>query len=142
MSPADDTLSTTWRQSLRFLLVGGTTVLLDLAVYGSLLWSGIAVSPAKAAGFVAGTLFAYVANWLFTFGGAAGGGRTMMRFAAVYTVNLGVNVAANALVLLVLGTSRAALIAAFLVATGLSATLNFLGMKHWVFTTPARRSAP
>ncbi len=49
---------------------------------------------------------------------------------------LAVNVAVNAGVVWLLGAGRLGLVAGFLVATGLSATLNFLGMKFLVFSRP------
>ena len=132
-----ETQGGTHRQIGHFLVIGGLTVVLDLAAYSILLRLGFPVGTAKAIGFIAGTAFAYFANRIVTFENAGGGTTTMMRFAAVYSVNLIVNVAVNSLILAVAGRTDAALALAFLVATGTSATLNFLGMKYWVFSSPA-----
>jgi putative flippase GtrA len=120
------------REVPRFLLVGSTTVLVDLAVYQALLWFGAPVDPAKAASFVAGALFAYAANRAYTFR-AGHSAATFLRFWAVYLFNLVVNVAVNALMLWLLSGIAARIILAFGIATALSAALNFLGMKHFVF---------
>jgi len=127
----------TRRQIGRFLIIGGLTVLLDLAVYGALLMLTAMAGPAKAVGFLAGTAFAYAANRLITFDNAGGGGAALSRFATVYAVNLVINVAVNSLILAAAGRTEATLILAFLLATATSAALNFLGMKYWVFSEPS-----
>jgi putative flippase GtrA len=123
----------TRREAMRFLVVGGITVCVDLAAYRLLLWAGMGLSLAKALGFTAGTVFAYFANKTFTFDRAPGGLRRFAIFCAVYGTTLLVNVGLNAAVVEVLGRSELGLGAAFLCATGTSATLNFIGMKHLVF---------
>ncbi len=130
------------RELARFLVVGASTVLVDFASYRGLLalaMTGTAVS--KAAGFVAGTTFAYFANRFWTFGHAAHRAGSAWRFAAVYTSTLGANVLVNSLALRLLADAVGAVQIAFLVATGVSATLNFAGMKFFVFahTPPAER---
>lgn len=116
----------------RFLIVGSTTVAIDLFCYSALLRGGVPVPIAKAIGFVAGMIFAWFANRLYTFS-QKGGVRRMAGFALLYLGTLGLNVLANQLCLSVLGSSAFAYFGAFLVATGLSATANFLGMKLLVF---------
>ncbi len=113
----------------RFLLVGLTTVAIDYAAYLLLLSAGIAISPAKAAGFVCGAVFAFFANREFTF--AAPGRRyAVPRFAAVYLASLAANVAVNRLGLMI---APGQILPAFLAATALSAAMNFTGMKLFVF---------
>lgn len=125
----------------RFLVVGTTTVVIDFVVYRGLLWHDVPVDPAKAAGFVAGALFAYVANRAYTFR-AAHSAATFLRFWAVYLSNLVIHVAVNALVLWLLSGVAARLILAFGVATALSALFNFLGMKYFVFRPGAAARVP
>ncbi|MGL4289428.1 MAG: GtrA family protein [Phreatobacter sp.] len=120
-------------QLARFLVVGGLTVLVDLAVYWLLLWLGATVAPAKTAGFIAGTLFSYVANRAITFR-AQGGAGVALRFIAVYLTTLLVNVGANTATVAVMGHDQIGLAMAFLLATAISATLNFIGMKYLVFS--------
>ncbi len=122
----------TARQARRFLVVGATTVGIDLAGYSLCLALGMPIDPAKGVGFVTGTIFSYLANRHWTFS-AAGGLARIARFALLYLSTLVVNVGVNAAIVWALGEGRLALAAAFLVATGLSATLNFLGMKYLVF---------
>jgi putative flippase GtrA len=123
------------REVFRFLIVGTTTVLIDLAVYRLTMLAGLAVSLAKAFGFLTGTVFAYIANRTWTFSAAGGGpiGGELLRFAGVYGGSLVANVVVNSALLMLFGRSELALAVAFVVATGASAMLNFLGMKFLVF---------
>lgn len=117
----------------RFLLVGGTTVLIDAVVYQLLLLTDMTHGWAKALSFIAGAVFAYVANWRFTFRGAHHRW-SVVAFVVVYLCALGLNVAINAGVLAVLGEERVWQVAiAFLIATAASAAWNFVGMARFVF---------
>lgn len=123
------------KEVLRFLVVGFTTVAIDYLTYRLLVRLGADYAPGKATSFIVGTVFAYFANRFWTFGGhgttpAPG---SVPRFAILYGTTLLCNVAVNSVVLHVLAGFPFALQGAFLVATGVSATLNFLGMKYLVF---------
>lgn len=125
-----------------FLLVGGSTVLVDYAAY-FLLWKhlGVQINWAKASSFLLGTVFAYFANKLWTFGHKEAAPGSGWRFALLYAGTLGANVLANGLALHVLAPLGLARQIAFVFATGLSATLNFLGMKFFVFRSANGASA-
>lgn len=127
----------------RFLLVGLTATTIDFAVYRGLLALALDVQAAKGTGYVAGAVFAYFANRAFTFRRGVGvHGGELVRFVAVYLFALLANVAANASVLALLGRSEMTIATAFVCATAVSAVLNFLGMKLFVFGTPMHASAP
>lgn len=121
-------------QLRRFLIVGSTTVVVDFTSYSVCLALGLAIDPAKAIGFIIGTLFAYLANRHWTFEAAGLPGR-FRPFVVLYLSTLVANVAVNAVVVRGLGEGAIAIGIAFVVATGVSASLNFLGMKFIVFRT-------
>jgi putative flippase GtrA len=122
------------RELLVFLVVGSLTVLVDFLTYRGLLWSGWSwTAGAKAAGFLAGTVFAYFANRAWTFGHRTHRPGTAWRFALLYAVTLGANVAVNATALGLLWGTAFAVQLAFLAATAVSTCLNFAGMKLFVF---------
>ncbi len=122
------------RELIVFLFVGCTAVAIDYMIYRTLLWSVVPYSnAAKAIAFVGGALFAFAANRSWTFGHFSNIRVSLLRFVIVYAVTLGANVAINALVLQYFGTMAYAYNIAFLVATGTSAVLNFVGMKFYVF---------
>lgn len=120
----------------RFAVVGVLAVLTDFCVYQLLLWAGLGTAAAKASSFVAGAVLAYVLNRSWTFQ-AKGGAAVVSRFFLLYGATLACNVAVNAAILAILPISGrmsgAATMTAFVVATGFSATLNYLGMRWCVF---------
>ena len=122
------------RELAIFLIVGVSTVLVDFISYRGLIgFQVMEVDMAKAAGFLVGTLFAFFANRFWTFGHNPHVPGSVWRFSAVYASTLGANVLTNALVLKLLADMAIAIQLAFLLATGVSACLNFLGMKLFVF---------
>lgn len=127
----------------RFLPVGIAAVAIDYVVYRGLLALALAVQPAKTLGFISGAVFAYFANRAFTFRvDAQWRKQELFRFVAVYGFALVANVTTNAVALGALGRSEAGLAVAFLAAIAVSATLNFLGMKLFVFSGPAAAPLP
>jgi putative flippase GtrA len=122
------------REAAIFLVVGSITVVVDFAAYTLLQgWLTLPVDVAKGVGFLVGTAFAYFANRHWTFGHQNSAQGSAWRFALLYGVTLAFNVMINAAclhVFLGLAWSRQV---AFLMATGVSACLNFLGMKYFVF---------
>lgn len=116
----------------RFLLVGTTTVLVDAAAYVLLGWAGVPVDLAKALSFLTGAVFAYFANWRFTFGSRRSRWSEVL-FVVIYALALLLNVGVNAAVRAWLGSDTVGATAAFLIATGLSAAWNFIGMSLFVF---------
>ena len=122
-----------------FLIVGSLTVLVDFAVYRGLLWLDItSIDLAKGVSFLAGTIFAYFANRFWTFGHQSIAAGSVGRFAVLYLSTLIANIAVNALALKALIDVPSSLQWAFLLATGVSAILNFLGMKFFVFHSQAK----
>ena len=117
----------------RFLVVGGTTVLIDLICYFILIYMGFDTSLSKGISFSIGTVFAYFANRNYTFKSSTAGFFKFAVFTLLYLSTLVVNVVSNEIVLKLTSQINSSLIIAFLIATSLSATLNFIGMKYIVF---------
>lgn len=110
----------------RFLVVGLAAVAIDALVY-FVLHFHIGAAPAKAAGYGAGAVFGYIANWKFTFG-ARRGSWTEIAFIGTYLVSLGLNVVSNQLVIAVVGP-----VLAFFFATGISTVWNYFCLSRVVF---------
>lgn len=125
------------RELAVFGIVGLLTVLLDFVVYrgwlAALGWGGTELS--KAVGFVTGAVFAYFANRFWTFQPQQPPRSNVWRFVALYLLTLAVNVLVNEWSLRWLVPAPYAVPVAFVLATGLSASLNFIGMKLFVFKT-------
>lgn len=130
------------REISRFLVVGSMTVMTDYLIYRALQWADlITIDLSKAIGFIAGTLFAYFANRFWTFNQVQSVLCSPLRFAQLYGLTLVVNVAANSAFLIILAGFLQTIEIAFVLATGISAILNFLGMKYYVFKNSSKGNA-
>lgn len=117
-----------------FIVVGGLTVLVDCLTYrGIVSFSLIGTDLAKGVGFLTGTIFAYFANRFWTFNNQEDSIGNCWRFSSLYGMTLFINVSANSLMLSALGEFPYSIQIGFVIATSLSATLNFIGMKYFVF---------
>jgi putative flippase GtrA len=131
------------REIVVFLVVGSLTVLVDFLLYRCLVWAAMmGIDIAKATSFLAGTTFAYFANRFWTFGHGIHVPGSAWRFGLVYAATLGTNVLVNALALKLFAGGVASIQMAFLLATAVSASLNFLGMKLFVFKARAVSRLP
>ena len=118
----------------RFIIVGGSTVLLDLICYFTLVKLGFESSISKGFSFTIGAIYAYIANKYFTFQNKNYGLLQFCLFILLYLSTLLVNVITNETLLNFSNSTHSSLILAFIFATFVSATLNFLGMKYIVFS--------
>lgn len=117
-------------QIARFGAAGLANVGVDLSVYAGLLAAGAAIPVAKSAAFICGTTFAYFANKNWTFRAGKGSAGQFAAFAGLYAVSMAVNVGANSAFIAALGPSLSGKAAAYCGALGLSAMLNFIGMRE------------
>lgn len=124
-------------QIARFGAAGLANVGVDLSVYAALLFLGAPIPLAKGVAFACGTTFAYFANKNWTFRAGKGNSRQFAAFAALYAASMAVNVGANSAVIALLGGDFLGKAAAYCVALGLSATMNFIGMRE-ILLAPGR----
>lgn len=124
-----------------FLIVGLLTVGIGFLIYRGFIYLqpfGLdSINIAKGFSFTSGTIFAYFANRFWTFNQQTTSPNSILRFVLVYIFGLIANIAVNYLTnewfsspVLALNY---ALLLAFILATGVSASLNFIGMKFFVF---------
>ena len=131
------------RELAIFLVVGLLTVVIDFLSYHGFLklkpFDIESINIAKGFGFIVGTIFAYFANRFWTFNQQTTSSGSAYRFAVVYVAGLLANIGINHLYIAWFSnpeiSSFITLLIAFILATGVSATLNFLGMKFFVFTS-------
>lgn len=121
----------TRKQLLRFLVVGSTSVAVDLLVYRLLGATWLSRDAAKGVSYLAGVVVGFFGNKWWTFESARRSAAEPILYLAVYAVTLAVNVGCNRAALAVLGEGRG--LWAFLLATGVTTVLNFLGMKLVTF---------
>jgi putative flippase GtrA len=112
----------------RFLVAGISAVGTDLVTYYILL-NFLSNDVAKTISFLLGTVVAFVINKYWTFEKHEKSYKEIIQFGILYSATLGVNVMTNNVVL----EYSSLVFLAFLVATGVSTVLNFIGQKWWVF---------
>jgi putative flippase GtrA len=117
----------------RFLIIGGATVIIDLIAYLLLINIPFDTGISKGISFSVGAVFAYFSNRKFTFRSTIVGPYNFTIFVLLYLSTLGINVVTNEAILNYAGRTEVWLSIAFLSATLLSATLNFIGMKYIIF---------
>lgn len=124
------------RYILRFLIIGMISVTIDYYVYNFLHSIKITVHLAKGFGYIAGMIFGFVGNKVWTFQSSNKPNTELPLYVIIYACTFGVNIGVNALFLDLLNKidhSNYIINGAFLVSTGMSTILNFLGMRFIVF---------
>ena len=115
----------------RFLVVGLLSVVTDLCAYAALSTAlALSVTWSKAISYLAGVVVGFALNKRWTFQSSRRTWTEPVSYLSLYAVTLGVNVGCNALVLSWLVDQRAI---AFLLATGVTTVINFLGMRLVTF---------
>jgi len=123
-------------QLLRFALTGGFSAIIDFGLYFLLYkFVGMQVDLAKAIGFVAGTLTAYLINRRWTFGAAPSRSR-FVKVMVLYVLTFTVQVGLNHLCLRILEYKDWAIPVAFVVAQGTATVINFVVQRVWIFRRP------
>lgn len=116
------------REILRFLVGGGSAVVVDFAVY-YILKGSIGLITAKIISYIAGAIVGFIINKLWTFESKQFKLSEVARYIILYAFSACANTVVNKCVLLLIPST----IFAFLCATGVSTILNFLGQKFFVF---------
>lgn len=112
----------------RFLVAGMSAVTTDLIGYYILL-NFLTHDIAKGISFLLGTVVAFIINKYWTFEKHEKSYKEIIQFGILYTFTLGANILTNKIAL----DLTDMVFFAFLVATGVSTVLNFIGQKWWVF---------
>ncbi len=132
------------KQMIRFLFVGGSSVSVDLLCYAFLLGSMDRVS-AKGIAYAAGVIVGFAGNKLWTFESRRKSYSEPAIYVFVYGITLVLNMATNSLVCDIvtpwIRSDTATQLLAFLIATGVTTVLNFLGLKYVAFRQSQIQSA-
>ena len=123
------------KQLKRFIAVGIATVAIDFLVYKLLVVSFGQIFYFKGISFIAGAVFSYVCNSLFSFEQKKLSKRQLLRFIGIYTLSLVCNVHVNGMILAMPwhGFEYMSLYVSFIIATSTSAFLNYTLMSCYVF---------
>lgn len=112
----------------RFLIAGSCAVLTDFITYYYML-NFLSHNISKTISFLLGTVVAFIINKYWTFENKKKNFTQIIQFLFLYTSTLTINVIANSFILNITGL----VLLSFVIATGVSTVLNFIGQKWWVF---------
>lgn len=118
------------KELLRFLVGGGSAVIIDYVTYKLLLYFGMDVSLAKAISFICGSIVGFIINKLWTFESKSFYKSEILRYVILYAITAYINADVNDLALNLFQNQ----LFAFFCATCISTVLNFIGQKFFVFT--------
>lgn len=117
------------KEMLKFLVGGGSAVIIDFVVYRVLLLSGGDIVWSKGVSYVSGAIVGFIINKLWTFQSKGFSEREIGRYILLYIVSACLNTGVNKVTLHFVDIT----LVAFLFATGASTVMNFLGQKFFVF---------
>jgi putative flippase GtrA len=112
----------------RFLIAGSGAVLTDFVTY-YLMLNFLSHNIAKTISFLLGTVVAFILNKYWTFENKQKSFKQIIQFLFLYMLTLTINIFTNSFVLNITGL----VLLSFVIATGVSTILNFIGQKWWVF---------
>lgn len=117
------------KELLRFLVGGGSAVLVDYITYKLFMMIGFDRNIAKGISFICGSAVGFVINKCWTFESCGFKKNEIIKYIALYSCTACINAMVNKMVLLFIPME----LFGFLCATGVSTILNFLGQKYFVF---------
>ena len=117
------------KEVLRFLVGGGTAVVVDFCIYRLLLLFSWNMDVAKMISFICGAGVGFIINKFWTFERKQFVIKEVLKYVALYTCTGVINAIVNRCTLSIINIQ----LIGFLVATGVSTVLNFLGQKYVVF---------
>lgn len=116
-------------EGLRFIIVGILSVFTDMGFYYLFTTNGFQVNLSKLISFVLGAILGFIMNKSWTFRSKGNTHKEILMFAVLYFISLNANVFSNKWIL----DSYHLKLLAFIVATGISTIINYLGQKFIVF---------
>lgn len=117
------------KETLKFLVGGGSAVIVDYLVYKILLTMGIDIVLSKGISYVSGAIVGFIINKLWTFESKGFLKKEIEKYILLYLISACLNTGVNKGVLYFTEITTFA----FLCATGISTIFNFFGQKFFVF---------
>lgn len=117
------------KEILKFLVGGGTAVIVDFFTYKIFMILGLERTIAKTLSFICGSIVGFIINKYWTFKSPKFQIKEILKYTVLYILTAFINSQVNKYTLLLFGNE----IFAFLCATGVSTILNFLGQKFLIF---------
>ena len=119
------------KESIRFLITGGISTLLNYAIYALCIWSQVIPTMAAILGYISGLALGYSTNKAWTFESTKTHRHIVAPYLIIYGLSLGVTIAmTHAFTLTTLSPYLT-----YVITIGVTTMINFLGCKYWVFRT-------
>ena len=122
-------------QVVKFIIIGVTVVLIDYISYIFLLNIFDNYVFSKGISFILGSIFSYVLNRTWTFNNSIHSYKKLLKFSILYISTLLINVFTNYIILLFFENHIYKIYIGFLIATLISASINYLVMKYFIFNS-------
>lgn len=122
-------------QLIKFLIIGITVVLIDYIFYLILLDIFDDYIISKGLSFILGSMFSYLLNRSWTFNNSKHSNIRLFKFSLLYISTLLINVLTNYSFLLFFENFVFKIYTSFLIATVISASINYLVMAHYIFNS-------
>ncbi len=117
------------QEILKFLVGGGTAVIVDFFTYKIFMMLGLERTIAKTLSFICGSIVGFIINKYWTFKSPKFQIKEILKYTVLYILTAFINSQVNKYALLLFRNEMFA----FLCATGVSTILNFLGQKFLIF---------
>ena len=117
------------QEILKFLVGGGTAVIVDFFTYKIFMMLGLERTIAKTLSFICGSIVGFIINKYWTFKSPKFQIKEILKYTVLYILTAFINSQVNKYTLLLFGNEMFA----FLCATGVSTILNFSGQKFLIF---------
>jgi len=118
----------------RFFVVGLSTVIIDFLLYTLLISQEVDYDFAKTLSFICGAFFSFFANKKITFKIKKTSFNKFLFFILLYVFSMKVNVSLNSFILGLGVVDPLLIFYGFIISTFVSALINFLGMKFFIFS--------
>ena len=121
------------KNSFRFIVVGVSSVAIDFTLYMWLVSIDVPTYLSRGASYFITLLYAYFLNTYYAFKIGEITWRLFLRYWSLYGLVLTFNILLNEALLLLFNKGQSAIIVIYLFVTGVSAIMNFFGLKYYVF---------
>ena len=121
------------KQLKYFLIIGLLAFFIDYIIYRLLFFLISNINISKFFGFLFGTLFSFKCNTLLTFKSKKYNLSHFLKFIYLYVSSMIINIIVNHQLFKLFSISTFNIQISFVFATLITASINFLGMKYFVF---------
>jgi len=122
------------KNSFRFIVVGVSSVIIDFTLYMWLVTIDVPTYLSRGVSYFITLLYAYLLNTYYAFRVGKITWGLFFRYWSLYGLVLVFNVILNEELLLLFNKEKYSIVVIYLFITGISAIINFAGLKYFIFS--------